>query len=67
MVYKQIGFNSALASKRSLSEFIAHEKHLGLSEDEMKEVHALCKAENKSQNAQKEEVSNEKPDFKSAG
>lgn len=38
-----IFFDAELAAKKTLKEFIAHEKHHGLTDDQYKEVHDLCK------------------------
>jgi len=44
MVYNGINFNEAHWKKKTEAEFVAHEKHHGLSEDQLKEVHALMNA-----------------------
>lgn len=36
--------NAEWAASKSLSEFIEHEKHVGLTEAELKEAHELCVA-----------------------
>lgn len=44
VVYEHVSFNAAWASSISVSKFIEHEAHHGLSVDQLKEAHALCKA-----------------------
>lgn len=61
MFYNNIGFVSANIVAMSFKDFAEHEKHHGLSKEQLKEAYELCKAEMKSQNAITEEVSNEKP------
>jgi Spy/CpxP family protein refolding chaperone len=66
MVYQHIAFNSAWASGKTLQEFMEHEKHHNLTEEQMKQVHALCKAEMKSVNRDAH-GSNEEPKSKEPG
>ena len=45
MFYEGINFNTAWVAQASFKEFSKHEKHHGISEKRLREVHALCKAE----------------------
>lgn len=42
--YNGIAFNAAWVASKSLREFMDHEKHHGLSREQFKEVHKLCRA-----------------------
>ena len=42
ILYQNIWFNYKLAAGKTLQEFIKHEKHHGLTEEQYKEVHDLC-------------------------
>jgi hypothetical protein len=48
-------FDSKQAASKTVDDFVAHEKHLGFSDDQLKEVHALCVREQKPQAKVKEE------------
>jgi hypothetical protein len=37
-----VGFNSEWVAGKSLKEFLKHEKHQRLTEDQLKQVHAMC-------------------------
>lgn len=37
-----IGFNSEWVASQSFEDFVKHEKHHGLSKEQMREVHTLC-------------------------
>lgn len=39
---KTIMFNEQFAASKSLEDFIKHEKHHGLTDDQFKEVYELC-------------------------
>ena len=39
-----VAFDAELAVDKSLKEFIAHEKHHGLSNEQLTEAYNLCKA-----------------------
>jgi hypothetical protein len=45
MVIDNINFNAAWASSVSVQDFIEHEKHHGLSDDQLAQVHELCRIE----------------------
>lgn len=46
MVFEgKINFNSEWVASQTLEEFQEHEKHHGLSKDQLKEVHNACKKE----------------------
>lgn len=53
-----IFFDAELAVKKTLKEFIAHEKHHGLTDEQYKEIHDLCKLK---VNPKQDNVKNEKP------
>jgi hypothetical protein len=40
--FEKISFNAKWVASKSFTEFKEHEKHHGLSEAKMKEVHNLC-------------------------
>lgn len=44
MNYEGISFNSEWVASKKVGEFIKHESHHGLSADQLKDIHALCKA-----------------------
>jgi hypothetical protein len=52
----KIDFNSKLAASKTVDEFIEHEKHLGLSDEDLREAHALCVAEQQSKQADTTDV-----------
>jgi hypothetical protein len=41
--FEGVAFNKEWAASKTLEQFIAHEKHHGLSDEKMKEIHDLCK------------------------
>jgi hypothetical protein len=41
--YEGISFNATWAATKTEKEFIEHEAHHGLSKDQLKEAHKLCK------------------------
>jgi hypothetical protein len=41
---KKIGFNSEWVASQSFTAFLKHEKHTGLTREQLSEVHKLCKA-----------------------
>lgn len=42
MKYEGRGFNEKWAASKTQKEFVEHEKHTGLTEAQLKEVHSLC-------------------------
>lgn len=48
-------FDSKLAASKTVDEFVAHEKHLGFTDAQLKEAHALCVKEQKAKAKGKEE------------
>lgn len=44
VVYNNIAFNAVWANSKTEAEFVAHEKHHEITEDQLREVHKLCKA-----------------------
>lgn len=44
MIYEGISFNDEWAASKKLEDFIKHELHHGLSRDQLKELHTICKA-----------------------
>lgn len=42
MKYEGVDFNSKWAASQKVDDFVNHEKHHGLTEAQLKEVHALC-------------------------
>jgi hypothetical protein len=53
VVFEGIGFNKELAAAKSLKDFIEHERHHGLSDDQLKEVHKLCGGKSKGKKEEK--------------
>jgi hypothetical protein len=43
VTYEGITFNANWAGSKTEKEFIEHEKHHGLTDTQLKEVHKLCK------------------------
>lgn len=41
---KQISFNAEVNAKKTFKDFCEHEKHHGLTPEQLKEVHDACKA-----------------------
>jgi hypothetical protein len=42
MQYDNVNFNAEWAATKSTADFIEHENHNGLSDEQLKEVHKLC-------------------------
>lgn len=42
MKYQHVDFNSKWAASKTVAEFVKHESHHGLSEEQLREVHAIC-------------------------
>lgn len=40
----QVSFDTQSAAEKTEAEFVAHELHVGLTEDQLKEAYALCVA-----------------------
>lgn len=43
VTYEGINFNAGWAATKSVKEFVEHEKHHGLSKEQLTEAHNLCK------------------------
>ncbi len=43
LTYEGITFDAEWAASKTLEEFKEHEKHHGLTADQLKEAHGLCK------------------------
>lgn len=43
VTYNTIAFNAEINAEKSLQAFSEHEAHHGLSAEEIKEIHTLCK------------------------
>lgn len=57
MKYEGVNFNSEWVAQQSFKDFAEHEKHHGLTDKQMKEVHKLCIEKHKPA-----KVKDEKPD-----
>lgn len=44
VTFEGITFNAEWAATKTVQEFVAHEKHHGLTDAQLKEAHSLCKA-----------------------
>lgn len=42
--YEGVAFNKEWVASKTFKQFCDHEKHHGLSEDQMREVYNICKA-----------------------
>lgn len=54
MVYNGIWFNDESAKKKSQAEFVEHEKHHDLTEDQLKEAWSLMNGKKKVVNKQEQ-------------
>lgn len=43
VTFEGVTFNANWANTKTEKEFVAHEKHHGLSDSQLKEAHNLCK------------------------
>lgn len=55
-------FNSKHAASKTVDDFVEHEKHLGFSEDQLKEAYALCVKEQEGVKPKKRQPKVSEPD-----